>query len=484
MRRTILALLLAATACTPDNNVVVLKPDIVVSPQNLDFGDVIVDYSSTLPISIQNTGRAPLTISDISFDGARSGAFSIEDGGELEIEADDVATVNLTFTPPTYLPYTDEVVVHSDAPDEEAVVVRLFGEGVDGPKPDIQVNGHSFEFDASIVGTKSYQVFEVSNDGEGDLVIDSAEIDGSDTFSLLDSLDGQTITGGGTFSTAIQYVPDDEEGDNATLTVNSNDPDEPALSVILLGNGGGDFAYPIADFDCPSDVAPLETLSFDGSASYDPNGLEPLDYYWTLSSQPSGSGAELSSDGDSASMLVDLAGDYMVSLLVQNSVGIYSETATCSFTAIPSDAIHVELTWNTDETDLDLHMLDGDAELFSKPGDVCYCNPNPSWGSAGSDDDPTLDLDEMYGYGPENTNIEIPADGEYPVLVHYFLDHGGGATTATVRVYLNGDLTWEGYELLENKDLWSVGTISWPDATFTPSSDIDPYVISERTCTD
>lgn len=483
MRRIILPFLWAVSACTPENTVVQLKPDIVVSPQNLDFGDVIVDYASTLPISIQNTGKAPLTVSGISFDGSRSGAFSIEDGGELEIAADEVATVNLTFEPLTYLPYTDTVVVSSDAPDEAEVRVRLFGEGVDGPKPDIQVNHDSFEFEESIAGTKSYQSLEVSNTGEGDLVIDSAEIVGSDTFTLLDSLDGQTISGGGLISTAIQYVPDDDEGDNATLTLHSNDPDEPDLSIILLGNGGGDFAYPVADFDCPTDVAPLETLKFDGGDSYDPNGLEPLDYYWTLSSRPDGSGAEISSDGDSASMLVDLAGDYVVSLLVQNSVGIYSDTKSCYFTAIPSDAIHVELTWNTDGSDLDLHMLDGDAELFSKPGDVCYCNPNPSWGESGSEDDPTLDLDEMYAYGPENTNIESPADGDYTVLVHYFLDHGAGDTTATVRVYLNGDLTWEGYELLSNKDLWNVGTISWPDATFTPASDIEPYVITERTCT-
>lgn len=468
MRHTILAAALGLSGCTPENTVSKLYPDIVVSPQSLDFGDVVVEYESTLPISIQNSGDAPLTIEGVSFDGSRSGAFTIGEDS-LVIERDEVATVDITFAPPTYLAYTDTIIVHSDAPDEEEVVVRLFGEGVDGPKPDISVTSLSYEFDEAYIGTESYQVFEVENKGEGDLEITGVSIDGSSTFSLLDALEGQTITGGSVFSTALVYAPDDEEGDNATLTITSNDPDEETLTITLLGNGGGDFAYPVADFDCPTDVAPLDNLRFDASASYDPNGAEPLDYFWTLSAAPDGSGAELEVDGELAEMMVDIAGDYTVSLVVQNSVGIWSETKSCSFEAIPTDQIHVELLWSTDGSDLDLHMVRSGSELFEEPGDVCYCNPAPEWGEAGEEDNPTLDLDDMYSYGPENINIETPAEDEYTVYVHYFLNHGGGASTATVRVYLYGELVAELYELMEGKDLWEVGTISWPAATFTAS---------------
>ncbi len=450
-------------------------PDITVSPQTLDFGDVVVDYDSVLPISIQNTGRAPLTVSDVRFDGSRSGAFTIADLGEdgLEIEAGDVAEVDITFAPPTYLPYTDNILVLSDAPEEEEVTVRLFGEGVDGPVPDIAVDTMVVEFDEVYVNTQDVQILQITNEGEGDLVIDQATISGSDLFELESPLTGQTITGGSSMSVLLGYTPDDEEGEHATLTLTSNDPDESPLEITLLGNGGGDFAYPVADFPCPTDVATLDRLNFDGGDSYDPNGNEPLDFYWSLVQKPEGSDAELEQDGDQAEMVVDLAGFYTVELIVENTVGIYSETASCTFEAIPTDRIHVELIWNTNESDLDLHMVKSGYKLFDPDdpgngyedgGDVCYCNQLPLWGDLSDyTDDPTLDLDDRWGMGPENINIEDPAEDEYTVWVHYFSNNGGGTTTATVRVYLEGELVDEQYGLMDGEDLWEVGTIYWPD---------------------
>ena len=45
---------------------------------------------------------------------------------------------------------------------------------------------------------------------------------------------------------------DDQTGDNAIITIVSNDPDEGEQTIALLGNGGGDFEYPEARFPCPS----------------------------------------------------------------------------------------------------------------------------------------------------------------------------------------------------------------------------------------
>ena len=54
-------------------------------------------------------------------------------------------------------------------------------------------------------------------------------------------------------------------------------------------------------------------------------------------------------------------------------------------------------------------------------------------------------LDDRSGWGPENINIEDPADGDYEIRVHYFEDYGSDATTATVKVWLDGALHWEGH---------------------------------------
>lgn len=484
MRSALLLSLYALVGCEPDNNLTVLEPEIVVSPPILDFGDVVVEYSSTVPLEIKNDGQAPLTVSGIRFDGARSGAFSIGED-QIVVEKGEIGTVDITFEPPTYLPYTDTILVESDDPENPSVVVRLFGEGVDGPSPDIAVNAMSFEFEDVFLGYTDEQHFMITNEGEGDLHIDAVSIDGDGAaaFSLLDDIEGQKLTSGSSLSTSIVYEPDDETGESATLTLTSNDPDESPIEILLVGNGGGAFAFPVADFDCPTDVAPLDTVRFDGSASYDPNGYEPLEYYWTLVSAPEESTSELTQDESEAEILVDAAGDYSVGLIVQNSVGIFSDTELCTFEVIPSDKIHVELFWNTGESDLDLHMVRSGSEFFEEPGDVCYCNQNPEWGDTSSDaDDPTLDIDVTTGHGPEHINIEDPAEDTYTIYVHYFLDNGGGPTTATVRIFLEGELAIEAYGLVENKEVWEVGTISWPDGTVT-LSDADPVESTVRSCT-
>ena len=110
--------------------------------------------------------------------------------------------------------------------------------------------------------------------------------------------------------------------------------------------------------------------------------------------------------------------------------------------AVPEEDLYVLLSWNTGNSDLDLHLVQADpANYFEVPEDCCYCNPNPNWGE-GSDelDDPVLALDNRVGFGPENINIEDPQSGTYYVRVHYFRDNSGGPTEATLSIYVAGEL--------------------------------------------
>ncbi|MCB9766248.1 MAG: hypothetical protein H6739_41115, partial [Alphaproteobacteria bacterium] len=285
-----------------------------------------------------------------------------------------------------------------------------------------------------------------------------------------------------TYSPPVPQTVDEEIGDNGTFVIYSDDPDENPVTITLLGNGGGDFEYPDAIIDCPEEPSPPTTLTLDGSDSYDPNGYAIVDYEWSLTDLPVGSTGELEDTADNhADLYLDIAGDYEVQLVVTNEFGVRSAPATCRMDAIPEDDIHVELLWDTHQADLDLHMLNGDAEMFQRPDDVCWCNPHPDWGSSGSADDPRLDIDDIAGSGPENINITTPADGEYPVRVHYFDDNGDGAVTATVRFYLYGNLEATYSRVMDRNEIWEVGTIRWPDAVVI-DEDNEPYPASVRTC--
>jgi hypothetical protein len=100
---------------------------------------------------------------------------------------------------------------------------------------------------------------------------------------------------------------------------------------------------------------------------------------------------------------------------------------------------------------------------------------NPNWYTGSPDDDPSLDIDSIYGWGPENINIITPATGTYKVLVHYYGEFaasscsGGCASTlATVRIYLSGVLQATYTRNMSSDDqLWDVADIAWPAGVIT-----------------
>ena len=67
------------------------------------------------------------------------------------------------------------------------------------------------------------------------------------------------------------------------------------------------------------------------------------------------------------------------------------------------------------------------------------------------------------------------------VTVHYFEDHGDFAVTASARIWLSGELEWEGSKVLSRNEVWEVGTVNWPESTFGPSLE-EPYASSRRSC--
>ena len=77
------------------------------------------------------------------------------------------------------------------------------------------------------------------------------------------------------------------------------------------------------------------------------------------------------------------------------------------------------------------------------------------------------------------------AVGRYAILVHYYSANAGVSTwptktaEATVRVYLYGLLAAELKQPLAlDGDLWTAGTLNWPERTITPSQS----VLGAQTC--
>ena len=163
-----------------------------------------------------------------------------------------------------------------------------------------------------------------------------------------------------------------------------------------------------------------------------------------------------------------------------------NDTVTVSAN-IQSYAIEAELTWNTNGTDLDSHLIAPCYAMWDSFGDCYYLNKNPDWDGSGgnSTGDPSLDQDVTTGYGPEYIVLVAPPfNGIYQYKVHYYNDNGLGNSTATVTIWVNDNLVFQGNKTMSNDEVWDCACISWPSGTVTagPCSTHTLTVTSQGCC--
>ena len=473
-------------ACGPDTGFNRLLPDVALAPSALDFGPVRLGDDPALVLQVLNAGQGPLGVSGFTFtDPQASGieAWTISPPA-LDVDAGSSAEVLVTFEPTALQAYQAELLIATDDPESPLLTVPLSGSGIEGG-PDLVVDVDALDFGTVKVGGTSTRVFTIENAGDEDLVISaSSQQSGAGAFSLQSDPRGEVLAPGDSFPVLVAYAPTGTDGDLGGFTLVSNDPEPAQVAVSFVGNGGGVTEYPVALIAATTESEPGDTVILDGTGSYDPGGNVPLTYAWTLLEQPPASVSAISHPTLSApSLHLDTAGSYTVALQVTNTLGVPSAAAVHTIQGVPEQDVYVSLSWDTDDADLDLHLLQGDGvALFQTPTDCCWCNPSPDWGVAGdSGDDPLLEQEALADGGPESLLLADPADGAYYVRVHYFQDDGAGPTEATVRIYVHGELVEQYRRELTHNQAWDVAWLRWPEG-YLIEENADPYASEHRSC--
>jgi hypothetical protein len=108
---------------------------------------------------------------------------------------------------------------------------------------------------------------------------------------------------------------------------------------ITPGNNKVNFIFnanqPVAQIISDQSVHIGSVVTLDGSGSSDPDGNYPLTYAWGISSKPKGSNAMLSNaTALNPSFNADLLGYYTINLVVTDSIGLSSESATVTISAV------------------------------------------------------------------------------------------------------------------------------------------------------
>lgn len=359
----------------------------------------------------------------------------------------------------------------------------------------------------------------INNRGTRDLVIDSvvfvADAEGVEIKEPADSdaepaiqLAGSPPTPeqplGPTASNAplnlrVSFSPDVLGRFSGVLRIASSDPDEATLDIPLVGIGvdaptcrarvksvNGEEVTGVAV------VEPLDDVVIEAdAAAATPDGS--VTYAWEIIERGPGSGVVLSNPvGQETGFSfanrrgVDVAGTFKACVIVTDDLGTDSVEPCCvDFDSVPQDSFLVQLTWVGEQSDdMDLHVT-------KKSGVNDYCVNSLGSGSGGVDlpfktcatfdcgyyncrntattgapewdgvpgrteGDPTLDIDDVDGFGPENINVDIAASGSYGFGASYF---GGSIPVSMfIRLFLFGQLRGEWVANIED-DFFEVGIV-------------------------
>lgn len=470
-------------------------------------------------LEIQNVGDAPLKISDVVVspaDGDFSARFADfpnadprydEDLPPDSLEPGEALSVRIYFNPQHDMGSSGELILYSNDPQSPEHVVPLLGNsGAPCMKLDRE---DELDFGNGAIGYVNHKTIIVENcSSTADLVLSDVEIctfddDACSGASGVFALDEGTLPGDlpdgealiapeETAMFVITYAPEELVASEGELTLKSNDPAKSELAIPVRGVGT-DNACPTAIADArleDSDrwqsslnTVPLKTVRLRGSNSTDPDG-QVDSYEWVMIERPTNSHASVSPSAFNAdaSLFLDLAGDYRLELVVYDDDGTRScgDQAIINIRATPDEDIHVQLVWETpndiDETDtsgsdVDLHFLHPMGTWNSAPFDIFWTNPTADWGAPGEYDDPTLDIDDTDGGGPENVNLSEPESGAtYSVGIYYYDDSGYGGAYATVRIFIRGEKKFEKREMFLRRpgEFWHVANVAWPSTEVFP----------------
>lgn len=216
--------------------VAALEPRIVLSPADtLTISDVTVGKSGVADVTVTNTGTAALTIDSVTIGGVSAGLFSqVNDCQTLAIDGN--CTVTVTFTPVSDSSEAANLSITSNDPLQPIVSLDLVGEGL---VPDADLPP-SLVFGVVAVNAFATGPVALSNLGNGAMIVNSITLggDNADEF-LVEGFCDAEVPPGGQCTINLTFRPTSEGEKSATLTVNTNDPNEPNAVSLVAGTAMG-----------------------------------------------------------------------------------------------------------------------------------------------------------------------------------------------------------------------------------------------------
>ncbi|MBN1350511.1 choice-of-anchor D domain-containing protein [candidate division KSB1 bacterium] len=209
----------------------VIPQTLVVSPENINFGQVGEGLTTSQQILLSNQGEESLQVSNIAttdahFTASPSTAFTILPGADRYVQ--------LAFSPTSVDTFRGEAVITSNDEAQETVRIPLIGVGRVRSNPKVSVSTRHLKFDSVAVGREQWKYLYIQNIGEMPLTIYDISSN-NDQFEI--SSKSYQLEPNATMSLSVFFRPIMVGEITGQLAITNNDPDSSRLIVSVSGVG-------------------------------------------------------------------------------------------------------------------------------------------------------------------------------------------------------------------------------------------------------
>jgi hypothetical protein len=362
-----------------------------VSPGALRFGLRPLGSTSRRSIRLFNAGSTPCSFGGLEVTGA--GAFSLDQRWPdvQTLASGQAVEVELAYRPTFTGDDIDRAVLHIHQPSKAVpeLEIPVTGEGAG------RVAAFDPQFAQVALGEAGLATATLRNDGRSGVHVLSLHLDdaASATFGVAGSIP-EEIGPQSSVSIPISFRPRYVGERSGALEIYTDIGREPVIAQLsALGIAGCIDNCGSLEVTCRSFTAPAFDWVQLGTAALDPTG-KPVACSFAVHS---GKTPELIEErGCDADVVLGGAGKYQIELIARSESGD-ERRCTTTVEALGTDALVVR-SWpeaTTGEIDLRLFHPDagdpGTAAAWGASAEVCWSgNPNPSWDSANSYDDPVF----------------------------------------------------------------------------------------------
>ena len=243
---------------------------LTVSAGSLSFGNVTVNATATLPVTLTSSGRAPLTITAATVGGAE-----FADSGAtfpVTLNPNTSVTLQVKFNPTAAGAVTGQLTIASNSAGGSPTQVQLSGTGTAAATAQLQVSATSLPFGSVPVNSTATLTLKLISSGTAPVTVNSLALTGTG-FSDSGATFPVTLNPNTSVTLQVQFDPTVAGAATGQLTITSTSATGSTTQVPLTGTGTAVTHSISLNWDAPSGstdpVAGYNVYrSTDGGASF------------------------------------------------------------------------------------------------------------------------------------------------------------------------------------------------------------------------